>query len=400
MAVDSPRDRAGSFASSAETAADSTNEKVNRDQDVEKLRSPDELDIGRYGDDDDDERENGSLLQNATSEVTAAQPSTPAPSNFTTGFLWMVINTLATVGIVCLLCPPWNPKLPYQVCANLLGEWKKVFTNKAIFSDPSLRLAQLTFASFHFFVTYLTLYTISLPRFGPFFVPRRASIRDILPLSIAMSLNVILPNLSLAFSTVTFYQVARILLTPTVALLNYMLYHSTLPRNAILALVPACLGVGMVSYYDSLPSENANVKTTSSLGVIFALLGILASSLYTVWIASYHRKLQMSSMQLLFNQAPVSAFLLLYIIPFVDTFPTWTQVPVNRWVMILMSGGFASLINISQFYIIAQTGPVSSTVVGHVKTCTIVALGWMTSGRSAGDKGVLGVFVALGGIIA
>ena len=63
------------------------------------------------------------------------------------------------------------------------------------------------------------------------------------------------------------------------------------------------------------------------------------------------------------------------------------------------SGLCASLINISQFFIVAQTGPVSSTVVGHVKTCTIVALGWMTSGLAIGDKAVLGVFIAIGGII-
>lgn len=274
-----------------------------------------------------------------------------------------------------------------------------MFTNKAIFSDPSLKLAQLTFAAFHFFITWLTLFTLSRPRFA-FFVPRRTSIREIAPLSVAMALNVILPNLSLAFSTVTFYQVARILLTPTVAMMNYVLYKSKLPTNAVLALIPACAGVGMVSYYDSLPTKDANVKTTSGLGVIFAFAGIFASSLYTVWIASYHRKLQMSSMQLLFNQAPVSAFLLLYVIPFADTFPVWTQVPFNRWVMILASGFFAMLINISQFFIIAQTGPVSSTVVGHVKTCTIVGLGWMTSGRAIGDKSVLGVFVAIVGIIA
>jgi hypothetical protein len=53
----------------------------------------------------------------------------------------------------------------------------------------------------------------------------------------------------------------------------------------------------------------------------------------------------------------------------------------------------------SQFFIIAQTGPVSSTVVGHVKTCSIVALGWITSGRAVGDKSVIGVFIAVGGII-
>jgi solute carrier family 35, member E3 len=168
------------------------------------------------------------------------------------------------------------------------------------------------------------------------FVPRRVAIKEIIPLAIAMSMNVILPNLSLAFSTVTFYQVARILLTPTVALMNFILYRATLPRNAIYALVPACLGVGMVSYYDSLPSGDETVKTTSGLGILFAFTGIFASSLYTVWIASYHKKLQMNSMQLLFNQAPVSAFMLLYVIPFVDTFPVWSEVPFNRWVMIMM----------------------------------------------------------------
>ncbi|KAK8020569.1 Solute carrier family 35 member E3 [Apiospora arundinis] len=309
--------------------------------------------------------------QQATQQAPEAPPK--KSGGMTTAIIWMVVNTLATIGIV--------------------------FTNKAIFSDPSLKLVQLSFAAFHFFITFLTLFILSRPQLA-FFTPRRTTIREILPLCVAMALNVILPNLSLAFSSVTFYQVARIMLTPTVALMNFVLYKATLPRNALLALIPACMGVGMVSYYDSLPTKDTNVKTTSGLGVIFAFCGIFASSLYTVWIASYHRKLQMTSMQLLFNQAPVAAFLLLYVIPFVDTFPTWTELPVSRWVMILMSGAFASLINISQFFIIAKTGPVSSTVVGHLKTCTIVALGWATSGRGVGDKSVIGVLIAVGGIVA
>ncbi|XDG00659.1 hypothetical protein ABKA04_000274 [Annulohypoxylon sp. FPYF3050] len=312
----------------------------------------------------------GGLLEKVAGNQT---PRNSPNGGFCWAGLWIVVNTLATIGIV--------------------------FTNKAIFSDPSLKLAQLTFAAFHFFMTWLFLFTLSRPRFA-FFSPRRISLREIIPLSIAMSLNVVLPNLSLAFSTVTFYQVARILLTPTVATMDYVLYKSVLPENAIVALVPACLGVAMVSYYDSLPTEDASVKTTSGLGVIFAFSGIFASSLYTVWIKSYQRKLQVSSMQLLFNQAPVSALLLLYAIPFIDTFPTWSEVPVNRWFMILMSGIFASLINLSQFFIVEHTGPVSSTVVGHLKTCLIVALGWATSGRSVGDKSVIGVLIAIGGIIS
>ncbi|KAL1837623.1 hypothetical protein VTJ49DRAFT_3562 [Mycothermus thermophilus] len=334
-------------------------------------------------------------------------------SSFVSGLAWMVLNTLATIGIV--------------------------FTNKAIFSSPTLKLAQLTFACFHFLVTYLTLFILSRPAIG-LFQPRRVALTDILPLSLTMSLNVILPNLSLAFSTVTFYQIARILLTPTVAVLNYLLYRAVLPRRAVVALVPACLGVGAV-------------QTTTPLGILFALAGTLFSSLYTVWIAAYHRRLRLSSMQLLFNQAPVSAFLLLYAIPFLDTWPapvyssssmpsplsspssssttsssppedllwplpqTWTSFPYlltahirgwsralaveQRWMLVVLSGLFASAINLSQFFIVARAGPVSSTMVGHVKTCAIVALGWMVSGRGVGDWGSLvGVGMALGGIVA
>ncbi|KAK3952724.1 hypothetical protein QBC32DRAFT_340643 [Pseudoneurospora amorphoporcata] len=111
-----------------------------------------------------------------------------------------------------------------------------------------------------------------------------------------MSLNVILPNLSLAFSSVTFYQIAQIPLTPTVAVINYVLYRSVLPARAIWALVPACLGLGVVSYYNTLPASSSTTgptvdqpkkqlgveATTQPLGILFSLLGILASSLYTI----------------------------------------------------------------------------------------------------------------------
>lgn len=264
-------------------------------------------------------------------KVNEKTPETKA-SEYRKAVIWMIVNTLATIGIVRnpFICSIESSKTKISTKSSV-----KVFTNKAIFTDPSLKLAQLTFAAFHFFVTWLTLFTLSRPRFA-MFTPRRVAIKDIAPLAVAMALNVILPNISLAYSSVTFYQVARILLTPTVALVNYFIYGHTLPRQAIIALIPACVGVGMVSYYDSLPTHDANVKTTSSIGVIFAFAGVFASSLYTVWISSYGKKLQLSSMQLLCNQAPLSAFMLLYVIPFVDKFPVWSQVPINRWVLILM----------------------------------------------------------------
>ncbi|KAL9615164.1 MAG: hypothetical protein Q9167_000370 [Letrouitia subvulpina] len=203
------------------------------------------------------------------------------------------------------------------------------------------------------------------------------------------------------FSSVTFYQLARILLTPVVALINFMFYGQTIPRGAVYSLIPACVGVGIVSYFDTKASPgNAQVKTTSFIGVIFAFSGVLASSLYTVWVSSYQKSLKLNSMQLLYNQAPIGGVLLLYIIPWTDNFWSVNTAHFSRWMLILLSGVFASMINLSQFFIIGSAGPVSSTVVGHLKTCAIVSLGWITSGRSVGDKSIFGILLAIAGIIS
>lgn len=91
--------------------------------------------------------------------------------------------------------------------------------------------------------------------------------------------------------------------------------------------------------------------------------------------------------------------MLLFAVPIVDQVPVLSTVPQNRWLMILMSGVFASLINISQFFIVAGSGPVSSTVVGHLKTVSIVSIGWIISGRTIADRSLYGIVMTVGGII-
>ncbi|KAL4731220.1 hypothetical protein ACLX1H_000182 [Fusarium chlamydosporum] len=224
-------------------------------------------------------------------------------------------------------------KASFWITVNIAATVLIVFTNKAIFDDDNLKCIQLSFAAFHFSTTWLVLWVISRQRFA-LFVPKHISLTQMLPLSIVMTLNIIFPNLSLAFSTVTFYQVARVLVTPCVAILDYILYKVSVSGMAASTLVVACLGVAMVSYYDSRPSDDANIKTTSQIGIIFALMGVFFSSLYTVWIAAFRKRLAISSMQLLLNQAPLSAFLLLYFIPWVDEFPVINEVSTSHWVLI------------------------------------------------------------------
>lgn len=221
-------------------------------------------------------------------------------------------------------------KIPERLLTN-----PEVFTNKTLFTDALFKHAQLTFASYHFFMTAVLLYALSRPTFA-FFEPKRAKILEMLPLAAAMCLNVVLQNFSLAYSSIPFYQICRVLLTPTVAAINFFLYQKQLPRMAVLALVPICVGVAMATYFDALSHEGDHKKKTSAIGVVFAFSGVVCSSVYTIWVVVYHAKFGMSSMQLLSNQAPIGSAMMLYIIPWTDSFPVLSKVPLNGWMLVLV----------------------------------------------------------------
>ncbi|KAI7360269.1 hypothetical protein KC320_g99 [Hortaea werneckii] len=143
----------------------------------------------------------------------------------------------------------WDKKYILSVLVNIGAAVGLVFVNKRIFEDEALRHAQVTFAALHFAITAATLYAVSVPRIG-MFQRKRVPVLGILPLALAMIASVVLTNASLAFSSIQFYQVARVLTTPCVALLEYVVLGKKITIRASLTLIPVC--VGLVRYCDLL----------------------------------------------------------------------------------------------------------------------------------------------------
>jgi solute carrier family 35 protein E3 len=177
-------------------------------------------------------------------------------------------------------------------------------------------------------VTSFTLYAVSRPHIN-IFQSKRVPVLRILPLAISMICNVVLLNLSLTYSSIQFYQIVRVLVTPAVAMLNYIVVKATIPVNAALTLIPVCAGVAIVSYFDTAPK-------TDPIGVVFAFTALFASAIYTVWIDKYHRVLECTSMQLLLNQAPVSVLVMLFVIPFSDDITVWLALDSFTWMLVLL----------------------------------------------------------------
>lgn len=192
----------------------------------------------------------------------------------------------------------------------------------------------MLFTSYHFFVTSVTLWIMSRPFCGGFVAKPLSISRTLLPAGL-MCLQIVFQNISLAYSSVIFHQLVRLLLTPVTALSNFMLYRSTIPTASVPPLAITCIGVGIVLFYDTRSQANDS-KMTTPTGVFAALVGLCSSAIYTTLVGSYHKKFEVTSMQLLLNQAALGTGLLICFAPMFDTLPVLDAIPKSLYGSVLL----------------------------------------------------------------
>jgi len=201
----------------------------------------------------------------------------------------------------------------------------------------------------------------------------------------------LLGNLSLTFNSLGFYQLSKVMTTPTVVLLNFILFGLTINRWSLAAVVSVCCGVLLVT---------TTGMADNVLGALIAVAAFTVTALYQIWIGKKMADLNMSAKQLLLNQAPVGACMLLLLVPFVDTVPNVLEIPGNTLYYVGASGILASLLNLSQFLIIERTDALAFNIISQVKTIIILSLSWYSEGRNLTIIDILGVTLTLGGAYA
>ncbi|GCB63358.1 hypothetical protein scyTo_0011610 [Scyliorhinus torazame] len=158
--------------------------------------------------------------------------------------------------------------------------------------------------------------------------------------------------------------------------------------------IPITLGVVLNSYFD--------VKF-NFLGILFAILGVLVTSVYQVWVGAKQHELQVNSMQLLYYQAPMSSAILMFIVPFFEPvtgeggiFGNWSGTTL---MMVLLSGIIAFLVNLSIYWIIGNTSPVTYNMFGHFKFCITLLGGYILFKDPLSLNQGLGILCTLCGIL-
>jgi solute carrier family 35 protein E3 len=118
-----------------------------------------------------------------------------------------------------------------------------------------------------------------------------------------------------------------------------------------LSLFVTCIGVVITSATD---------VQVNFIGTVFAAAGVIVTSYYQIWVGTGQKDLGVNSMQLLYYQAPISAVILLFTVPFVDDMGAlmeyeWTT---SATFGVVASAILAFFVNLSTFLIIGKTSPV------------------------------------------
>ncbi|XP_059834320.1 solute carrier family 35 member E3 [Hypanus sabinus] len=280
-------------------------------------------------------------------------------------------------------------RLTLGLLVNLMASICIVLVNKWIYVEYGFPNMSLTLV--HFVLTGVGLWLCQA--LGVFY-PKSLRPSRILLLALSFCGFVVFTNLSLQNNTIGTYQLAKAMTTPVIIGIQTFYYRKTFSTRIKLTLIPITLGVVLNSYFD---------VQFNFLGILFATLGVLVTSLYQVWVGAKQHELQVNSMQLLYYQAPMSSAILMFVVPFFEPvigeggiFGKWSGTAV---MMVLFSGIIAFLVNLSIYWIIGNTSPVTYNMFGHFKFCITLLGGYILFKDPLSVHQCLGILCTLCGIL-
>lgn len=275
---------------------------------------------------------------------------------------------------------------------NFFSSTSLVLVNKLVMDRFQFSFAT-SLTCFHLVCTFLLLLITN--RLGVFEI-KALPIRDVAKLAAGTMGFICLTNLSLQHNSVGFYQVMKVMTTPTVVILESLLYQKYLDTNLKISLIPVCLGVIVTTVTDF---------RLNFTGACYAIAGVIVTSFYQIWSGTLQKSLDCNALQLQTYVAPLAA---VFIVPFLPLFDKYNFTdPQAIWnyqfnptnaSLILVTGFFGFLVNISIFLVIGKSSPLSYNILGHCKTTVVLLSDFIFFGRPVNFKSTSGIFLTLIGV--
>eukprot|EP01026_Neomeris_dumetosa_P055514 TRINITY_DN5051_c0_g1_i1.p1 TRINITY_DN5051_c0_g1~~TRINITY_DN5051_c0_g1_i1.p1 ORF type:complete len:368 (-),score=15.43 TRINITY_DN5051_c0_g1_i1:812-1819(-) len=282
----------------------------------------------------------------------------------------------------------------FSFCLNISSSVLIVFVNKILMGSAGYAFTfATTLCAFHFLSCWMSISAAQTLGFA-----KKASIPllDAIMFSFVADLSIASLNLSLMVNSVGFYQIAKLLIIPFVALIEFFFYKKTFTPQMVGSMFITVCGVAIVTVSD---------VRINSLGLIIAILSVISSGFQQLECGRLQRKHSVSSNELLSNTAPIQGVTLLFLGPFIDKLVT------TKWIMeyeysipavlcLLTTCAVAVAVNISQFMCLGRFTATTFQVLGHTKTLLVLTGSWVLLGESISQRQFFGMLLAVCGMVA
>ncbi|CAN6463238.1 unnamed protein product [Victoria cruziana] len=266
-----------------------------------------------------------------------------------------------------------------------------VICNKALISTLGFTFAT-TLTSWHLLVTFCSLHValwMKLFEHKPF------DARAVMGFGILNGISIGLLNLSLGFNSVGFYQMTKLAIIPCTVLLETLFFRKRFSKSIQGSLTVLLMGVGIATVTD---------LQLNALGSVLSLLAVITTCIAQIMTNTIQKRFKVSSTQLLYQSSPYQAMTLVITGPFLDWLLTDQNVFAFKYtpqvlVFIILSCLISVSVNFSTFLVIGKTSPVTYQVLGHLKTCLVLAFGYVLLHDPFSWRNILGIFIAVIGMV-
>uniref|UniRef100_A0A7S0QAW9 Sugar phosphate transporter domain-containing protein n=1 Tax=Coccolithus braarudii TaxID=221442 RepID=A0A7S0QAW9_9EUKA len=292
--------------------------------------------------------------------------------------------------------------------ANISCSVSLVLVNKIVFAAGFA--FPMTLTCLHFGFTVIFYRTLSAFRL---YDPKVFPTAEAFKMAAAGVGSIGFMNISLNLNSVGFYQITKLAIVPCTLVAQAYLFNVTVSRKVKLALAILLLGLGMATVTD---------VQLNAPGVLLGVLAVLTTTIFQLWQGSKQKEYELSATQL---QAAVSFWQALQSlsaavalenlcvqIPAQDGSSTLCSTavgyvsdpstrPGTLW-LVMLTCFIALGTNFSSFGLIGRTSAITFQVIGHAKTCFVLAGGfllWPLADSTQLINNVIGVSTAMVGCI-
>ncbi|CAD6339506.1 unnamed protein product [Miscanthus lutarioriparius] len=209
-------------------------------------------------------------------------------------------------------------------------------------------------------------------------------------LGAVMSFSTGLANISLKHNSVGFYQMAKIAVTPTIVVAEFILFKKKVSLRKVIMLVVVSFGVAIATVTDL----EFNV-----FGACVALAWIIPSAVNKILWSNLQQSGNWTALALMWKTTPITIFFFIVLMPLLDppgllSF-NWD---FKNSSAIIISALFGFLLQWSGALALGATSALAHVVLGQFKTIVIMLSGYLVFKSDPGFTSLCGAVIALAGM--